>query len=86
MHAGLFTLVLVLARFPVNHAAHFGGLVLGALFGYAFHKETRPWRRTRLFGVLAALLVLASFASIALSHASPVWKDVREQELAAGRA
>jgi len=83
-HALLFTVVMLIAGFPVNHAAHFGGLVLGAVFGFAFSKETRPWKRTWLFGAIAAALVVSSFASIALSHASPFWKEIRQEELRSG--
>jgi rhomboid protease GluP len=83
-HAALFTLVMLIAGFPVNHAAHLGGLALGALFGFAFSKETRPWKRTWLFGIAAAALIVASFASIVLSHVSPVWKEIRQEEERSG--
>jgi membrane associated rhomboid family serine protease len=66
---------------PVNNAAHIAGFLTGVPLGFVFYKESRPWRRTQLFGALAAMLVLLSFASVALSHRSPIWKDLRRMEL-----
>ena len=80
VYAVIFALAL-----SVNNAAHIGGFVVGFAMGYAFYKEPSPWSRNKLFGAVAALLVLASFASIGLSHLSSVWRDVRQQELMMGR-
>ena len=66
--------------FPVNNAAHAGGLISGLALGYAFYKEKRPWTKTRWFGAVAALLVFASFASVGLSLASSQWKVVQALE------
>lgn len=71
--------------FPVNNAAHIGGFLTGAPLGYAFYKEARPWQRNAWFALVAAVLVLASFGSIALCHASPVWQQERAREIARGR-
>lgn len=75
VYAAIFAIAL-----PVNNAAHAGGFVAGFPLGYLFYREKRPWLRSRLFGSLAALLVVASFGSIALSHASPLWKELKRGE------
>lgn len=80
VYAVIFALAL-----SVNNAAHIGGFVVGFAMGYAFYKEPSPWSRNKLFGAVAALLVLASFASIGLSHLSGVWREVRQDELRMGR-
>jgi len=66
----------------VNNAAHLGGLIVGALFGYLFNKEPRKLNLDAAFAVVAALLVVLSLASVALSAASPIWRVVRSQEIA----
>ncbi len=76
VYAALFAVV-----FPVNNAAHIGGFIAGAPLGYVFCKEARPWRRHGLFRVLAACLLLASVASVALSHVSGVWEQRRALEM-----
>jgi len=65
----------------VNNAAHFGGLVAGALLGFLFNKEPRKVSLDALFAVVATVLVVISLASVALSAASPIWRGVRSQEL-----
>ena len=67
--------------FPVNNAAHIGGLVSGAVLGYLFTKEPRRLKLDRMFSVLAALSLLLALASVALSAASPIWRMVRTQEM-----
>jgi membrane associated rhomboid family serine protease len=69
---------------PVNNAAHVGGFLAGAPMGYVFYKETRPWRRSRLLGYVAGLMVVACVASIVLSMRSPIWRAVRQQEISRG--
>jgi rhomboid protease GluP len=67
--------------FPVNNAAHVGGLVAGAALGFAFSKERRnPWLG-RLFVVFAVICVLLAPISVALSNASPIWREVRAEEV-----
>jgi rhomboid protease GluP len=60
-----------LSNLSVNHAAHVGGLVAGAAFGWALHRLPRGPRVERTLNVTGALLIVASFASIGLSLASP---------------
>ena len=62
------------------------------LFGVR-NGRPRGYTRAMLFGAKLnffgpkkrALLVLASFASIGLSHLSSVWREVRQDELRMGR-
>jgi len=65
----------------VNNAAHVGGLVAGALLGFLFNKEPRKLNLDAAFAVVAAVLVVVSVASVALSAASPIWRLVKNQEL-----
>lgn len=81
---GVFTLVMIVARFPVNHAAHFGGFAVGLPLGYWFQRENRPWRFDAIFGWLAAALVVLSITSILLSQRSPFWQERRRLELMYG--
>jgi len=65
----------------VNNAAHVGGLIAGALLGFMFNKEPRKLNLDAAFAVVAAVLVVVSLASVALSAASPIWRLVKSQEL-----
>ncbi len=76
--------VIFAIAWPVNNAAHAGGFAAGLPLGFLFYRENRPWQRNKLFSVVAAVLVLASFASIALSHRSPYWQELRRVELERG--
>lgn len=80
IYAAIFAFAL-----SVNNAAHIGGFATGFPLGYLFYKERSPWGRNKVFGGLAVLCVLASLGSIAASHASGVWREVRRQELSMGR-
>jgi rhomboid protease GluP len=60
----------------VNHAAHGGGLVAGAGFGWVLHRLGQGRRVDRALNLLGALLIVASFASIGLSLTSPVVRRV----------
>jgi len=64
----------------VNNAAHVGGLVVGALLGFLFNREPRKLNLDTAFAVVAAILVVLSLASVALSAASPIWRLVKGQE------
>lgn len=77
----VFYLVIFSFVLPMNNAAHVGGLLTGAPLGYLFYKERRPWRRSRLLGYVAALMVAACVVSIVLSLHSPIWRAVRQQEI-----
>jgi membrane associated rhomboid family serine protease len=81
----VFSVVMIVARFPVNHAAHFGGLAVGLPMGYAFYKESRPWKRATLFGWMAVVCVLACVGSLVLCQLSPLWREVRRYEGMVGR-
>jgi rhomboid protease GluP len=65
----------------VNNAAHVGGLIVGAVLGFLFNKEPRKVNLDAAFAVVAAVLVVVSLASVALSAASPIWRLVRSQEM-----
>jgi len=66
----------------VNNAAHLGGLIAGALLGFLFNREPRQLKLDGAFAVVAAVLVVFSLASVALSAASPIWRVVKSQEMA----
>jgi rhomboid protease GluP len=65
---------------PMNSAAHFGGLFVGAAVSGLFERERRPWLRQRVLQVLAAICLLSSVGSLVLSIRSPVWKAARASE------
>jgi membrane associated rhomboid family serine protease len=67
--------------FPVNNAAHLGGLVTGAALGFLFTKESRRLRLDVPLGLLAGLLLALSLVSVVLSAVSPVWRSLRLQEM-----
>ncbi len=79
IYAAIFAFAL-----PVNNAAHAGGFFAGVPLGVLFYRENRPWRRSRLFSVVAGVVLLASLGSIAASHRSPAWQELRRIELARG--
>jgi rhomboid protease GluP len=56
----------------VNHAAHVGGLVAGAGFGFVLYRLGRGRRIDRVMDIAGGLLIVATFASIALSYTSPI--------------
>src|SRR5262249_21134017 len=70
----LYALLLTLALGGVDTAAHLRGLLSGVLLGCLFHLEQRKLRLHRTAGVLAALMLLASVASVLLSTQTPVLK------------
>ena len=75
--------VAILAFMPglsANNAAHVGGLVTGAVLGFLFSKEPRRLRLDLPFGLLAAVLLALSLASVVLSARSPIWRAQRELE------
>lgn len=74
--------ILVISLFGgrADNAAHFGGLVAGALIGFLFNKEPRKPNLNGVFAGLAVLLVACSLAGIALSAVSPIWRMVKSQE------
>ena len=66
--------------FSANNAAHVGGFAAGALLGFGFSKETRRLKLDIPFGILAAVLLVASLASVGLSWRSPLGRAVQAQE------
>jgi membrane associated rhomboid family serine protease len=75
------SMAIIAFMFRANNAAHFGGLVVGALLGFGFTKESRKTKLDAPFGVLAGLLLVACLASVALSAVSPIWRAVLAQEM-----
>lgn len=70
----------VMALIPgisVNHAAHLGGLGAGAGLGWALHRLRSGRRAERTLQRLAVALMIATFASIALSLISPAARPRR---------
>lgn len=74
IYAGLLALA-----FPVNNAAHLGGLAAGAVFGFLFEKERRGKVATIVLGVLAVLLLCGSVVSVALSNFSEASSMLRQR-------
>ena len=77
----VYAALLTLALGRVDTAAHLGGFFAGIGLGLGFHVELRKLRLHRTAAVLAALMLVASVASVVLSSRSPAWKDVRSQEM-----
>jgi membrane associated rhomboid family serine protease len=65
----------LLPGMQVNHAAHLGGLGVGVALGWALFRAGRQRRVDAFLNVLAAVLLLATVASIILSLLSPVAKQ-----------
>lgn len=63
-----------------NNAAHIGGLVAGAVIGYLFANEPRPYRRNRLAAALGVVSVFAVMASLVLARTSPLSEAFAERE------
>jgi rhomboid protease GluP len=63
----LYALLLTLAFGGIDTAAHIAGLFAGVGLGFAFHVEQRTLRLNGTMGVLAALMLLSSAASVVLS-------------------
>lgn len=81
----IFTIIMFVGGFSVNHAAHFGGFFSGIPLGYLFYKETRPWQRNVFFGWLAAALIVCSIASVLLCQRSPLWQERKRLEILHGQ-
>lgn len=79
----ILALALAFVARGIDHAAHIGGFVSGVLFGLLLEREPGPRRRDRLWAVLAAILLVSSLVSIALSIRSPVWKGFKQLQEAA---
>jgi rhomboid protease GluP len=75
------SLAIIGLAFPVNNAAHVGGLCTGALLGFLFSKERRDFKLGWLFTGLAVILFVLAPVSVLLSNASPIWRMQRAQEL-----
>jgi hypothetical protein len=70
--AGYAVAMALIPGVQVNHAAHLGGLGSGALLGWALFRAGRHARVDKVVAGIAAALIVATFASIALSVASPI--------------
>ncbi len=73
-------LILALAQ-SVNTAAHLGGFAIGILLGFLFERERRLELVTQLFGALALASALACVAAVGASMTSPLWREIRQEEL-----
>jgi membrane associated rhomboid family serine protease len=75
-------LALVMAFFfRVNTAAHLGGFVVGGVLGFAFELEGRRRWLTHVLGPVAIVGALASVGAVVASMTSPLWREIRSQEL-----
>jgi len=74
--------VILSVMLPVNTAAHIGGFFAGIVVGALFEREKQPHRRAGLMLAVAGVCFVASVGSVVLSATSPVWKQVRQAELA----
>jgi rhomboid protease GluP len=75
-------LALVMAVFfRVNTVAHLGGFVAGGLIGFGFAREGRRRWVSRVLGPVAVLGALASVGALVASMASPIWREIRAQEV-----
>jgi len=79
IYAVVFALV-----FPVNNAAHLGGLVAGFGLGQLYARERRAMRFGRVMPVLAGVCVISVFGSLVAANASDAWKQIRVQEIQSG--
>jgi membrane associated rhomboid family serine protease len=77
----LVSLAILGLAFPVNNAAHLGGLVTGAVLGFLFSRERRRLELGWLATALAVILIALSPVSVLLSNASPVWRQHRALEI-----
>ena len=70
--AGYAVAMALIPGVTVNHAAHVGGLLAGAGFGWALFRLGRGSRADRLLDVGGLVLIVATVASILLSLTSPI--------------
>lgn len=63
-----------------NNAAHIGGLIAGAVIGYLFAYERRPYQRQRLAALAGVFSVLAVMFSLVMARTSPISEDFAELE------
>lgn len=78
----LLNLAIIGFAFPVNNAAHVGGLVVGGGLGFLFDKERRRFGLGKLVVALAAVLLALVPLSAVLANASPFWRVERAREAA----
>jgi len=74
LSANLVNLAILALMLPVNNAAHFGGMAVGAALGFAFCRERRHFILDRVYLVLAVLSVLLAPTSVILSNSSSLWR------------
>ncbi len=70
--AGYAVAMALIPGVTVNHAAHVGGLLAGAGFGWALFRLGRNSRADRALDLCGLVLIVGTFASIILSLTSPV--------------
>jgi len=72
----IYALLLTLAFWgSIDTAAHLGGLFAGVALGFGFQFEVVKLRLHRTMAVFAALMLLATVASVVLCTQSPALKD-----------
>ena len=70
--AGYAVAMALIPGVTVNHAAHIGGLLAGAGFGWLLFRLGRSRRIDRGIDITGALLFVGTFVSIVLSLTSPI--------------
>jgi rhomboid protease GluP len=77
----IFAALLAFMPFGVNNAAHLGGLAAGIALGFLLHEERRRLGLGLVLTPLAVLAVVGSMAAVGLSSRSPLWQQLRAEEL-----
>jgi len=74
--AGYAVAMALIPGVTVNHAAHIGGLLAGAGFGWLLFRLGRGPRVDRGVDITGGVLIVATFASIVLSLTSPLVRQL----------
>ena len=74
--AGYAVAMALIPGITVNHAAHIGGLLAGAAIGWVLFRLGQSRNVDRGLNIVGGALMLAAFASIALSLTSPIVRRI----------